>query len=74
MQATSFLYAASKVAWRIAQPGNLLLLLLGVGIALLFTRWNRLGFGLVTLSTGLASCVPGSRGPSIPPNMMTPST
>ena len=57
MQATSFLYAASKVAWRIAQPGNLLLLLLGVGIALLFTRWKRLGFGLVTLSTGLASCV-----------------
>ena len=57
MQLTSFLYAASKVAWRIVQPGNLLILLLGVGIALLFTRWNRLGFGLMALSGGLASCV-----------------
>jgi uncharacterized SAM-binding protein YcdF (DUF218 family) len=55
MQVTSFLYVASKVTWRIVQPENLLILLLAAGVALLFTRWNRLGFGLVALSGVLAS-------------------
>jgi uncharacterized SAM-binding protein YcdF (DUF218 family) len=43
------LYLISKAFWLVAQPGNLLVLLLVVGTALLFTRHDRLGRGLVLL-------------------------
>ena len=37
------LYLVSKAFWLVAQPGNLLVLLLVLGTALLFTRWRRFG-------------------------------
>jgi uncharacterized SAM-binding protein YcdF (DUF218 family) len=55
MQIPSLLFLASKIFWRIAQPGNLLMLLLGLGFVLLFTRWNRLGLGAIALSLLLVS-------------------
>ena len=41
MQIPSLLYLVSKIFWRIIQPGDLLILLLGLGFVLLFTRRNR---------------------------------
>jgi uncharacterized SAM-binding protein YcdF (DUF218 family) len=43
------LYFLSKAFWLVAQPGNLLVLLLILGTLFLFTRWWRLGRGLVLL-------------------------
>ena len=36
-------FYASKIAWFVASPGNLLLILLVLGTALLWTRWRRAG-------------------------------
>ena len=46
MQIPSLLYLVSKIFWRIIQPGDLLILLLGLGFVLLFTRRNRLGIAV----------------------------
>ncbi len=43
------LYALSKAFWLVAQPGNLLTLLLVLGAVLLFTRWRPAGRVLVGL-------------------------
>jgi uncharacterized SAM-binding protein YcdF (DUF218 family) len=42
-------YFLSKVFWLVAQPGNLLVLLLALGSLLLFTRWRGFGRFLVVL-------------------------
>ena len=42
-------YYLSKAFWLLAQPGNLLTLLVVLGALLLFTRWRRLGRGIVVL-------------------------
>lgn len=48
-------FPASKLFWLVAQPGNLLVILLGVGAVLLWTRWRRIGRCLVTaVAVGLA--------------------
>jgi uncharacterized SAM-binding protein YcdF (DUF218 family) len=46
-------YFLSKAFWLVAQPGNLLILLLLLGAIALFTRWRRLGRWLVVV-VGLA--------------------
>jgi len=43
------IYALSKAFWLVAQPGNLLALLALLGMVLLFTRWRRLGRGIIVL-------------------------
>jgi uncharacterized SAM-binding protein YcdF (DUF218 family) len=57
MQIPSLLYLVSKIFWHIVQPANLLILLLGLGFVLLFTRWNRLGLGAIALSLLLVSSI-----------------
>ena len=56
-QGVMFFYA-SKIAWFLAKPGNLLLILLVVGTVLLWTRWRRTGrwlsAGAVTLGVAVA--------------------
>ncbi len=49
-------FIVSKVAWFIVNPGNLLLIVLGLGGCLLWTRWRRAGRWLVSLAVlaGLA--------------------
>lgn len=51
-------FYASKIAWFLAKPGNLLLILLVLGAALLWTRWRRTGrwlcAGAVTLGMVMA--------------------
>jgi uncharacterized SAM-binding protein YcdF (DUF218 family) len=47
------LYLVSKAFWLVAQPGNLLILLLVLGVILLFTRHRRLGRGVVLAVTVL---------------------
>ena len=41
-------FLLSKVLWIVLQPSTLLLLLLGAGVALLWTRWRRLGRALAS--------------------------
>lgn len=41
-------FPASKLFWLVAQPGNLLAILLGIGAVLLWTRWRLVARGLVT--------------------------
>ena len=43
-------FVVSKVAWFIVNPGNLLLIMLGLGGWLLWTRWRRAGRWLVSLA------------------------
>ena len=43
-------YYLSKAFWLVVQPGNLLALLVVLGALLLFTRWRRLGRGIVLLA------------------------
>ena len=43
-------FIVSKVAWFIVNPGNLLLIVLGLGGCLLWTRWRRAGRWLVSLA------------------------
>jgi uncharacterized SAM-binding protein YcdF (DUF218 family) len=43
------LYLVSKAFWLVAQPGNLLIVLLVLGTVLLFTRHDRLGRGVILL-------------------------
>ncbi len=43
-------FIVSKVAWFFADPGNLLLIVLGLGVWLLWTRWRRAGRWLVSLA------------------------
>jgi uncharacterized SAM-binding protein YcdF (DUF218 family) len=57
MQIPSLLYLVSKIFWRIIQPGDLLILLLGLGFVLLFTRRNRLGIAVIALSELLVSSI-----------------
>ncbi len=40
-------FALSKIFWFLVNPGNVLLILLIIGVRLLWTRWRRLGRGLV---------------------------
>ena len=49
-------FIVSKVLWFIVNPGNLLLIVLGLGVWLLWTRWRRAGRWLVSLAVlaGLA--------------------
>lgn len=51
-------FYASKIVWFLAKPGNLLLILLVLGAALLWTRWRRTGrwlcAGAVTLGMVMA--------------------
>jgi len=50
------IYTLGKAVWLLAQPGNLLVLVIAVGALLLFTRWRGLGRILVALAAllGLA--------------------
>ena len=57
MQIPSLLYLVSKIFWRVVQPGDLLILLLGLGFILLFTRRNRLGIAVIALSVLLVSSI-----------------
>ena len=57
MQIPPLLYLVSKIFWRIIQPGDLLILLLGLGFVLLFTRRNRLGIAVIALSVLLVSSI-----------------
>ena len=57
MQIPSLLYLVSRIFWRIIQPGDLLILLLGLGFVLLFTRRNRLGIAVIALSVLLVSSI-----------------
>ncbi|MCH7693153.1 MAG: YdcF family protein, partial [Proteobacteria bacterium] len=43
-------FIVSKVLWFIVNPGNLLLIVLGLGVWLLWTRWRRAGRWLVSLA------------------------
>jgi uncharacterized SAM-binding protein YcdF (DUF218 family) len=43
-------YYLSKAFWLLVQPGNLLALLIVLGALLLFTRWRRLGRGIVVVA------------------------
>ncbi len=40
-------FSLSKILWFLVNPGNVLLILLIIGVLLLWTRWRRLGRGLV---------------------------
>ena len=51
------LYLLSKAFWLIVQPRHSLILLLGLGTALLFTRWRPLGHGLAALALLLISSI-----------------
>jgi len=48
-------FVLSKIFWFLLKPGNVLLILLVLGVALLWTRWRRLGRWLVSAAavTGL---------------------
>jgi len=48
------LYILGKAFWLLAQPGNLLVLVIVLGALLLFTRWRALGRSLVVLAALLA--------------------
>ena len=52
-------FYASKIAWFLAKPGNLLLIVLVLGVALLWTRWRRAGrwvcAGAVALSVAISA-------------------
>lgn len=50
-------FSLSKILWMLAAPANLLFLLLGAGVLLLWTRWRRLGRAMVTLATLLMMAV-----------------
>lgn len=41
-------FPVSKLFWLVAQPGNLLVIVLGLGALLLWTRWRRIARHLVT--------------------------
>ena len=43
------MFAVSKIFWWLAEPSNLVLALLLLGTVLLWTRWRRLGRGLIAL-------------------------
>jgi len=47
------LFVLSKVAWGIVRPEHSLILLLAAGLALLLTRWHRLGLALIVLAPAL---------------------
>jgi len=47
------MFVVSKLFWLIAKPGNLLLVLLVLGLILCVTRWRRLGMWI--LATGVAA-------------------
>lgn len=46
-------FTLSKVLWWVTEPANALMLLLGLGVGLLWTRWRRLGRILVTATAVL---------------------
>lgn len=41
------MFSVAKIFWLLANPGNLLLIILALGVVLGLTRWRRLGRGLV---------------------------
>lgn len=43
-------FSLSKIFWYVAEPGNLLLIFLLIGVALLWIGWRRAGLWLVTLA------------------------
>ncbi len=47
-------FTLSKVFWFLANPGNLLLILICLGVALLWTRWPRAGRRLLTATAVIA--------------------
>lgn len=54
-------FPASKLFWLVAQPGNLLAILLGIGAALLWTRWRsaaRLVVTAVAIVLGVVTTLP----------------
>jgi uncharacterized SAM-binding protein YcdF (DUF218 family) len=57
-------FTLSKILWVLVNPGNLLLLLLVVGVLLAWTRWQRLGrrlVGFVTLVFLVLAVIPVGR-------------
>jgi uncharacterized SAM-binding protein YcdF (DUF218 family) len=50
-------YFLSKAFWLVAQPGNFLALLAILGALLLFTRWRRLGRGIIVLLALLMAAI-----------------
>lgn len=48
------MFVASKLFWMVADPGNLLILLIWIGTILLFTRWRRAGRRLIAVTAGAA--------------------
>jgi uncharacterized SAM-binding protein YcdF (DUF218 family) len=51
------LYLLGKAVWLLAQPGNLLVLVIALGALLLFTRWRGLGRLLVVLAALFALAI-----------------
>ena len=51
------LYILGKAVWLLAQPGNLLVLVIALGALLLFTRWRGLGRLFVVLAALLALAI-----------------
>ena len=47
-------FALSKIFWFLFNPGNVLLLFLVLGVLLLWTRWRRLGRGLVVAAAAVS--------------------
>ena len=45
-------FTLSKIFWMIANPGNLLVILLGLGVISILFRWRRLGRWLIGLAIG----------------------
>lgn len=50
-------YFLSKAFWLVAQPGNFLVLLAILGTLFLFTRWRRLGRGIILLLALLMTAI-----------------
>lgn len=50
-------FPLSKLAWLVLEPGNLLLLLLGAGVGLLFRRFRKIGRGLLVAVAAAALAV-----------------